>query len=189
MGAGAWSRKGAHSSADRNTPYVQPDEIHYPDPVEPFTKYTYSRTPLSNANPPVYEQYNLRPSQTTPIVWRGNRDTVGEFAETGVHPTPLPQVPMRPAYGQSSRYQPGQGMPSRGYFNLKWYIAFPAATLSYGIDHNLGLSERAPQLVTNKTGGPTAATMERKGAFFTKVQKVRRPGTAPGVYNTQSGGA
>lgn len=70
-------------------------------------------------------------------------------------------------------------------WNDAWYIAYPAATVMNGGKHNLGLSERVPQLVTRSSGGPGPATMG-PSPRFSKVQKVPRYSTLPQQYPTTS---
>lgn len=67
--------------------------------------------------------------------------------------------------------------------NDKWYIAYPAATVMLGGQHNMAWSEKTPQLPTRVTGGPGPAAM---GAAprFKSVQTVPRYSTMPTMYNT-----
>jgi hypothetical protein len=69
--------------------------------------------------------------------------------------------------------------------NNDWYIAYPAATVMFGGDHNLALSTRVDQLTTRTTGGPGPSAM---GAAprFSRVQQVPRYSTIPPMYPTQS---
>lgn len=69
--------------------------------------------------------------------------------------------------------------------NDDWYIAYPAATISFGTMRNLAWSEKVPQLPTRTTGGPGPAAM---GAAprFRSVQTVPRYSTMPTMYNTES---
>lgn len=89
----------------------------------------------------------------------------------------------------SSEFQPTlMGMQPNAVFNDKWYIAYPAATVMNGGRHNLGLSERVPQLNTRSTGGPGPAAM-RPYPRFNRVQRTPRYTTTPRSYNTQAGNA
>ena len=72
--------------------------------------------------------------------------------------------------------------------NDHWYIAYPAATVMFGSQHNLGLSFRTPQISTQVTGGSWPARMNARNRY-TKVQRVPRPNATPKQYNTKSGGA
>jgi hypothetical protein len=69
--------------------------------------------------------------------------------------------------------------------NNKWYIAYPAATVMFGGQHNLALSERVPQLPTRISGGPGMSTM-RQAPRFKAVQTVPRYSTMPPHYPTAS---
>jgi hypothetical protein len=69
--------------------------------------------------------------------------------------------------------------------NANWYIAYPAATVMTGGAHNLGWSERVPQLPTRTTGGPGPSQM-RSAPRFKSVQTIPRYSTMPGMYPTTS---
>jgi hypothetical protein len=66
-----------------------------------------------------------------------------------------------------------------------WYIAYPAATISFGTMRNLAWSEKVPQLPTRTTGGPGPAAM-MPAPRFQSVQNVPRYSTMPSQYPTQS---
>lgn len=72
--------------------------------------------------------------------------------------------------------------------NDDWYIAYPAATISFGTMRNLGLSEKVAQLPTRTSGGPGPAAM-LAAPHFKSVQTVPRYSTMPSMYNTQSSGS
>jgi hypothetical protein len=67
--------------------------------------------------------------------------------------------------------------------NDKWYIAYPAATISFGTMRNMAWSEKVPQLPTRTSGGPGPAAM-RPMPRFKSVQTVPRYSTMPSMYNT-----
>jgi hypothetical protein len=69
--------------------------------------------------------------------------------------------------------------------NDDWYIAYPAATISFGTMRNLAWSSRVDQLPTRTSGGPGPATM-LPAPRFKSVQTVPRYSTMPSMYNTQS---
>lgn len=69
--------------------------------------------------------------------------------------------------------------------NDDWYIAYPAATVMLGGQHNLALSERVPQLATRTTGGPGPGAM-LPSPRFKAVQQVPRYSTMPPTYPTAS---
>lgn len=69
--------------------------------------------------------------------------------------------------------------------NDDWYIAYPAATISFGTMRNLAWSEKVDQLPTRTTGGPGPAAM-LPAPRFKSVQTVPRYSTMPSMYNTQS---
>lgn len=69
--------------------------------------------------------------------------------------------------------------------NDKWYIAYPAATISLGTDRNMALSERVPQLPTRTSGGPGPGAM-MPAPRFKSVQTVPRYSTMPSMYPTAS---
>jgi len=71
--------------------------------------------------------------------------------------------------------------------NDRWYICYPAASVMFGSQHNLGLSFRTPQLQTQTTGGSWPARMGPRNRY-TRVQRVPRYDATPRSYNTKSGG-
>ena len=96
---------------------------------------------------------------------------------------PLPQQ-NRPV--TSSMFQQWLIGPQVDYsMNDDWYIAYPAATISFGTMRNLALSERVPQLPTRTTGGPGPAAM-LPSPRFKAVQQVPRYSTMPPTYPTAS---
>ena len=72
--------------------------------------------------------------------------------------------------------------------NDRWYICYPAASVMFGSQHNLGLSFRTPQLETQVTGGSWPARMTPRNRYK-KVQQVPQYNTAPRAYNTKSAGS
>lgn len=71
--------------------------------------------------------------------------------------------------------------------NRDWYIAYPAATVMLGGQHNMAWSEKTPQLPTRTSGGPGPAAMG-PSPRFKSVQTVPRYSTMPTMYNTSSTG-
>lgn len=69
--------------------------------------------------------------------------------------------------------------------NDDWYIAYPAATVMLGGQHNLAYSERVPQLATRTSGGPGPGAM-LPSPRFQAVQQVPRYSTMPPTYPTAS---
>lgn len=72
--------------------------------------------------------------------------------------------------------------------NDRWYICYPAASVMFGSQHNLGLSFRTPQLATQTTGGSWPARMNARNRY-TKVQRVPQYNTTPSAYRTTSAGS
>lgn len=72
--------------------------------------------------------------------------------------------------------------------NDRWYICYPAASVMFGSQHNLGLSFRTPQLQTQTTGASWPARMGPRNRY-TRVQRVPRYNATPKSYDTKSGGA
>jgi|SRR6516162_149041 hypothetical protein len=68
--------------------------------------------------------------------------------------------------------------------NACWYIAYPAATVMLGGQHNLAWSTKVDQLPTRTTGGPGPAAM-LPAPRFKSVQTVPRYSTMPTMYNTR----
>lgn len=68
--------------------------------------------------------------------------------------------------------------------NDNWYICYPAATVMFGSEHNLGLSFRTQQLDTQITGGSWPARMTPRNRY-TKVQRVPRYNSTPQAYQTK----
>ena len=69
--------------------------------------------------------------------------------------------------------------------NTKWYIAYPAATVMLGGQHNMAWSEKVPQIPTRTSGGPGPGAM-LPAPRFKSVQTVPRYSTMPTMYNTES---
>lgn len=86
----------------------------------------------------------------------------------------------------SSRFQNWLIGPQVNYIlNADWYIAYPAATVMLGGQHNLAWSNKVDQLSTRTTGGPGPGAM-LPAPRFKSVQTVPRYSTMPSMYNTQS---
>jgi hypothetical protein len=95
-------------------------------------------------------------------------------------------APQQPRPVRSSNFSKWLIGPQVNYImNDDWYIAYPAATVMFGGDRNLGLSTRVDQLPTRTSGGPGPATM-RPAPRFTRVQQVPRYSVIPPQYPTQS---
>ena len=95
-------------------------------------------------------------------------------------------TPQRRQDVSSSAFQKWLLGPQVNYIlNLDWYIAYPAATVMFGGDHNLALSTRVDQLQTRTTGGPGPSAMTPYPRFKA-VQQVPRYSTMPPMYPTQS---
>lgn len=156
-------------------------DTFYGELKTPATQYAMSDTPLRSVD--------VTPSVRTiasnaSIVDRGNmRQGMIGTAGRQVYPETSPQInnPVR-----SSRFQDFLMGPLVNYYmNTKWYIAYPAATVMNGGDHNLALSERVPQLPTRTSGGPGPGTM-RQAPRFKAVQTIPRYSTMPPTYPTAS---
>jgi hypothetical protein len=119
------------------------------------------------------------------LVDRHNRrNGILSTAGRKLHKNPTPEY-NKPVF--SSEFQKSLIGPQVNYtINACWYAAgFPAATISFGTDRNLALSERVPQLPTRTTGGPGPAAMT-PAPRFKSVQTVPRYSTMPSFYNTQA---
>jgi hypothetical protein len=96
------------------------------------------------------------------------------------------QLPQQPTPVRSSRFEKWLIGPQVNYvLNDDWYIAYPAATVMFGGDHNLALSTKVDQLPTRTSGGPGPATMTA-APWLRKVQAIPRYSTMPPFYNTQT---
>jgi hypothetical protein len=97
------------------------------------------------------------------------------------------RVARRPQWQQpvySSAYQRHLIGPLVNYIlNNKWYIAYPAATVMLGGQHNMAWSEKVPQIPTRVSGGPGPGAM-LPAPRFKSVQTVPRYSTMPTMYNT-----
>lgn len=97
--------------------------------------------------------------------------------------TPTPQIYDSPP---SSKFQEWLLGPQVDYvLNSRWYIAYPAATVMNGGQHNMAWSVRTSQLPTRAAGGPGRSVM---GAAprFKAVQSVPRYSTMPPIYPTST---
>lgn len=147
----------------------------------PATAFAMSDTPLRSVD--------IQPSVRTTmsnasVVMRADRRngilSTGGFAQRK-EPTPQVLLPV-----DSSKFQEWLIGPQVDYTtNVDWYIAYPAATVMLGGQHNMAWSERTPQLPTRTTGGPGPASM-RQAPRFKAVQTVPRYSTMPPIYPTAS---
>lgn len=147
----------------------------------PATQYVLSDTPLKSVDV-VPSTPNSKSNAS--VVSRALR-TVGLRFLGGVQhrKADIPQMYLSP---YSSKFQDIlTGFHLSAQFNDAWYIAYPAASVMNGGLHNLGFSERVPQIVTRSSGGPGPATM-LPAPKFTRVQNVPRYSTMPQQYPTQS---
>jgi hypothetical protein len=147
----------------------------------PATHYVTSVAPLASVD--------VVPSTPTDesnasVVQRALR-TVGMRFLGGVthREAPVPQMYDSPYSSKFNEILIGPHL--NAALNDAWYIAYPAASVMNGGLHNLGLSERVPQIVTRSSGGPGPATM-LPAPKFTRVQNVPRYSTMPQQYPTQS---
>lgn len=147
----------------------------------PATSYVDTDTPLKSQQPALAS----RPTQNASLVdSRFHREGLVYSYSHGSRPSGIPQQAQAP---QTSKYQPTNTNLFDYVTNLGWYICYPAASVMLGGLHNLGLSERVPQLVTRNTGGPgTDRTRMLGKPQYTKVQNVPRYSTLPQNYNTTS---
>jgi len=156
----------------------------YGDMPVPATQYATSVTALASLD--------IQPSVATntanaPVVQRADRKN-GMLSTAGIQDrkATTPQN-ILPVY--SSKFQPELIGPHVNYDqNNGWYIAYPAATVMLGGQHNLALSERVPQLPTRTSGGPGPGTM-RQAPRFKSVQSVPRYSTMPPTMVPRSSNA
>lgn len=118
------------------------------------------------------------------VVTRADRRNGIDY--TGGRQSRQDELPQSPTSVRSSEWQPYLIGPIVNYIlNDCWYIAYPAATISWGTNRNLAWSEKVPQLPTRTSGGPGPAAM-MAAPRFRSVQTVPRYSTMPTAYNTQS---
>lgn len=153
----------------------------YPAPVNPpATSYANVRSPLFTVTAKNSEYSDAR---NAPIVNRKPRkDGIVNDYVYGGSPQEVRALPTPP---KSSAFQQTLVRLWPWSINLKWYIAYPAATVMNGGARNLGLSERTPQIQTRTSGGPGAFLMGARPSF-TRVQSVPRYSTAPATYDTKA---
>jgi hypothetical protein len=147
----------------------------------PATQYVLSDTPLRSTD---VVPSTPNSASNASVVQRALR-TIGMRFLGGVqhYDMAIPQQYLSP---YSSKFQQILvGYHPNVAFNDKWYIAYPAASVMNGGLHNLGLSERVPQVVTRSSGGPGPATM-LPAPKFTRVQNIPRYSTMPQQYPTKS---
>lgn len=147
----------------------------------PATHYVTSDTPLKSTD--VVPSTPTTESNAS-VVKRALR-TVGLRFLGGVthREAPVPQMYLSPYSSKFNEILIGPHLSAQ--FNDNWYIAYPAASVMNGGLHNLGLSERVPQIVTRSSGGPGPATM-LPAPKFSRVQNVPRYSTMPQQYPTTS---
>jgi len=147
----------------------------------PATHYVTSDAPLKSVD--VVPSVQTRESNAS-VVQRALR-TVGLHFLGGIQhrEAPVPQMYDSPYSSKFNQILIGPHLSAQ--FNDAWYIAYPAASVMNGGLHNLGLSERVPQIVTRASGGPGPATM-LPAPKFTRVQNVPRYSTMPQQYPTSS---
>jgi len=144
----------------------------------PDSAYVTSVTRMQSVEPPSVATVASKAS----VVDRGNRlngirFTAGRQSRAARNPQRYKPVP-------SSVFQQWLLGPKVNYIqNDDWYIAFPAATISFGTMRNLAWSEKVPQLPTRTSGGPGPAAM-MPAPRFKSVQTVPRYSTMPTMYNT-----
>lgn len=156
----------------------------YGELTVPATMYATTQTPMKALN--VVPSTPNRQSNASIVDSKFHRDGLVYLGEYDPRDEPTPQM-NRPVC--SSKFQPHLIGPRTNFVqNLKWYIAYPAATVMFGGKHNLGLSIRVPQIVTRQTGGPGPGVM-RPYPRFARVQRIPRYSTAPQAYPTKSAGA
>lgn len=147
----------------------------------PATQFATTVTALSSLE--VVPSVRTVMSNASVVTRRDRRNGLVYTAGRQSEKNTSPQI-TRPV--RSSKFQQWLLGPQVNYIiNNDWYIAYPAATVMFGGDHNLALSTKVDQLPTRTSGGPGPATM-RPAPFFTRVQAVPRYSTMPSFYPTQS---
>ena len=158
----------------------QLDQFYGEMPV-PATQFATSVTALQSLE--VTPSVRTVASNASVVQRRLRRNGLQYIAGRHSRKNDLPQMnnPVR-----SSRFEKWLIGPQVNYvLNDDWYIAYPAATVMFGGDHNIALSTKVDQLPTRTSGGPGPATM-RPAPWFRKVQAVPRYSTMPNFYNTQT---
>lgn len=165
------------------------ESVYNAEPAVPATAYAGVRSQLtSRLNVPADRQWTGAPIVSHKWIRRGLRYM---WSWGGIN---MGQYKGRPYAGNdsgmvnSSFAQPTLVQLHDWQTNDRWYIAYPAASVMFGSQHNLGLSFRTPQLQTQTTGGPWPARMNPRNRY-TRVQKVPRYNATPKQYPTSSGGA
>jgi hypothetical protein len=180
------------SRVNRSQPIPEPDaesaqvastvyQERYGELEMPATHYVLSDTPLKSVDV-VPSTPNSKSNAS--VVVRALR-TVGLRFLGGVQhrEAPVPQMYLSPYSSKFNEVLVGPHLSAQ--FNDAWYIAYPAASVMNGGLHNLGFSERVPQIVTRSTGGPGPASM-LPAPKFNRVQNVPRYSTMPQQYPTKS---
>lgn len=146
----------------------------------PATAYAYSATRMTSG--PIAPSVRTVASNASVV---DRHDDLSGIVSTGGRQSRVARRPQwnNPVY--SSAFQKHLIGPIVNYIlNYKWYIAYPAATVMLGGQHNMAWSEKTPQLPTRTTGGPGPAGMSA-APRFKSVQTVPRYSTMPTQYNTQ----
>jgi hypothetical protein len=174
-------------------PYAQrlakAEDIYNASLNPPATSYAGVRTPLMSANVvPADTKWTGAPIVSHKWIRRGLRYMWSWGGiDMGQYQGP-PKSGPDSGNVNSTMFQPTLVQLHDWQTNDRWYICYPAATVMFGSEHNLGLSFRTPQLQTQITGGSWPARMTPRNRY-TKVQKVPQYNTAPKYYNTKSAGA
>lgn len=149
----------------------------------PIPQTQYATTAMALASLEVQPSVRTVMSNASVVKARFRRNGMISAAGYDRRKEPTPQM-MNPVY--SSDFQKNLIGPNVNYsLNDDWYIAYPAATISYGTMRNMGWSEKVPQLPTRVTGGPGPGAM-RPAPRFRSVQTVPRYSTMPSMYPTSS---
>lgn len=170
-------------TADNPEEAVGVYEGFYGDMPVPATAYTASVARLQSLD--VQPSVRTVASNASIVDRRDLRNGLDYTAGRRSRPGRSPQW-NNPVY--SSVYQRHLIGPIVNYvINKDWYIAYPAATVMLGGQHNMKWSEKTPQLPTRVTGGPGPAAMTA-APRFKSVQTVPRYSTMPTMYNTSPTG-
>lgn len=154
------------------------DHVYGKLPV-PATAYVMSSTPLRSVD--VQPSVRTVASNASVVNRADRKDGMVAVGGKQSYYTSLPQRYDSPA---SSWFQANLVGPIINFSqNLKWYIAYPAASVMLGGMHNMAWSEMVPQLQTNPSGGPGPGSMS-SAPRFKSVQTIPRYSTMPSTYNT-----
>lgn len=170
MGVGRLSRASQSVATDAGNTYapVAPPATNYNGDSGQLTQLARPGSPGTPVMSGVVDRHERRDGIVNHYVYGSSQQLI---------PFPTPQV-------QSSAFQDRIIRLFPWMINLKWYIAYPAATVMNGGKRNQGLSERTPQLSTRITGGPGYFLMGPRPQFRS-VQNVPRYSSAPSQYKTK----